>query len=312
MNVQVTFRTASYNIVLESSEGGVIIPNSLKAKEGETVTLTPDVYEEYEFVSVSVKAQDGSTVETAVDEETGVYTVTMPASDVTVSGTFRKIEEPAEADKSELEQLVGELQKIDLTKYTEESVKVLTDALAEAEDLLKQDLAESDQQLITDMIAKLNAAREQLVPVKEDPENPGSGGEDPDKPVTGDSYFFGTWETVNDVMWSTDNSSDIVEGKVRASFTDETVVVWMSATGSSAAMPYTYEKQAEARHIDVYKSELFIFLWLQKYKNACYIVQIVRKQLHLQSYKQKIKCYDYIYNLFAGPHSWLSILWKGN
>lgn len=186
MNVQVTFRTASYNIVLESSEGGVIIPNSLKAKEGESVTLTPDVYEEYEFVSVSVKAQDGSTVETAVDEETGVYTFTMPASDVTVSGTFRKIEEPAEADKSELEQLVGELKKIDPAKYTEESVKVLTDALAEAEDLLKQDLAESDQQQITDMISKLEAARNQLVPVKEDPENPGSGGEDPDKPENPD------------------------------------------------------------------------------------------------------------------------------
>lgn len=186
MNVQVTFRTASYDIVLESSEGGVIIPSSLKAKEGETVTLTPDVYEEYEFVSVSVKAQDGSTVETAVDEETGVFTFTMPASDVTVSGTFRKIEEPAEADKSGLEQLVGELQKIDLTKYTEKSGQVLSDALAEAEDLLKQDLAESDQQQIADMIAKLEAARNQLVPVKEDPENPGSGGEDPDKPENPD------------------------------------------------------------------------------------------------------------------------------
>ena len=186
MNVQVTFRTASYNIVLESSEGGVIIPNSLKAKEGESVTLTPDVYEEYEFVSVSVKAQDGSTVETAVDEETGVYTFTMPASDVTVSGTFRKIEEPAEADKSGLEQLVGELQKIDLTKYTEESGQVLSDALAEAEDLLNQDLTESDQQQITDMISKLEAAINQLVPVKEDPENPGSGGEDPDKPENPD------------------------------------------------------------------------------------------------------------------------------
>ena len=186
MNVQVTFRTASYNIVMESSEGGVIIPNSLKAKEGESVTLTADAYNEYEFVSVSVKTQDGSPVETAVDEETGVYTFTMPASDVTVSGTFRKIEEPAEADKSELEQLVGELQKIDPAKYTEESVKVLTDALAEAEDLLKQDLAESDQQQITDMISKLEAARNQLVPVKEDPENPGSGGEDPDKPENPD------------------------------------------------------------------------------------------------------------------------------
>lgn len=254
MNVQVTFRTASYDIVLESSEGGAVIPSSLKAEEGETVTLTPDVYEEYEFVSVSVKAQDGSTVETVVDEETGVYTFTMPASDVTVSGTFRKIEaadktelknkiEQAEqilkdldqyvddadakqafedaltnakavydnadavqaevdeaestlanamnalhkkADKSGLEQLVGELQKIDLTKYTEESGQVLSDALAEAEDLLNQDLAESDQQQITDMISKLEAARNQLVPVKEDPENPGSGGEDSDKPENPD------------------------------------------------------------------------------------------------------------------------------
>ena len=133
-----------------------------------------------------MKTQDGSPVDTVSGEETGVFTFTMPASDVTVSGTFRKIEEPAEADKSGLEQLVGELQKIDPAKYTEESVKVLTDALAEAEDLLKQDLAESDQQQITDMISKLEAARNQLVPVKEDPENPGSGGEDPDKPENPD------------------------------------------------------------------------------------------------------------------------------
>ena len=254
MNVQVTFRTASYNIVLESSEGGAVIPSSLKAEEGESVTLTADAYNEYEFVSVSVKTQDGSPVDTVSGEETGVFTFTMPASDVTVSGTFRKIEavdktelknkiEQAEqilkdldqyvddadakqafedaltnakavydnadavqadvdeaertlanainalhkkADKSGLEQLVGELQKIDPAKYTEESVKVLTDALAEAEDLLKQDLAESDQQQITDMISKLEAARNQLVPVKEDPENPGSGGEDPDKPENPD------------------------------------------------------------------------------------------------------------------------------
>ena len=81
---------------------------------------------------------------------------------------------------------MGELQKIDLTKYTEESGQVLSDALAEAEDLLNQDLTESDQQQIADMIAKLEAARNQLVPVKEDPENPGSGGEDPDKPENPD------------------------------------------------------------------------------------------------------------------------------
>ena len=87
------------------------------------------------------------------------------------------------ADKSGLEQLVKELRGIDLTKYTEESGRVLSDALAEAEELLGKDLAESEQQLITDMIEKLNAAKEQLVPVKEEPENPGGGdAEDPDRP----------------------------------------------------------------------------------------------------------------------------------
>src|SRR5699024_7871465 len=68
MNVQVTFRTASYNIVLESSEGGAVIPSSLKAEEGESVTLTADAYNEYEFVSVSVKTQDGSPVDTVSGE----------------------------------------------------------------------------------------------------------------------------------------------------------------------------------------------------------------------------------------------------
>ena len=84
-------------------------------------------------------------------------------------------------------------------------------------------------------------------------------GEDPDKPVTGDSYFFGTWETVNDVTWRpVDDPSNVIMGKVRASFTDETVVVWMSATGSSAAMPYTYEKQAEGTYLLNIEGEISI------------------------------------------------------
>ena len=251
-NVQVTFRTASYRIKLETSEGGSLIPSSFRAEEGETVTLIPDIYTGYELLSVSVTAEDGSTVTAVWDEETGAYTFVMPASGVTVSGQFREIQgsvdksgledailragdilenldqyvndeeakqvfkealdgakavygredasqeevDEAEAaltgamdalqkkaDKSGLEQLVKELRGIDLTKYTEESGRVLSDALAEAEELLGKDLAESEQQLITDMIEKLNAAKEQLVPVKEEPENPGGGdAEDPDRP----------------------------------------------------------------------------------------------------------------------------------
>ena len=120
MNVQVTFRTASYDIVLESSEGGVIIPNSLKAKEGESVTLTADAYNEYEFVSVSVKTQDGSPVDTVSGEETGVFTFTMPASDVTVSGTFRKIEA---VDKTELKNKIEQAEQIlkDLDQYVDDA-----------------------------------------------------------------------------------------------------------------------------------------------------------------------------------------------
>ena len=216
------------------------------------MTLIPDIYTGYELLSVSVTAEDGSTVTAVWDEETGAYTFVMPASGVTVSGQFREIQgsvdksgledailragdilenldqyvndeeakqvfkdaldgakavygredasqeevDEAEAaltgaldalqkkaDKSGLEQLVKELRGIDLTKYTEESGRVLSDALAEAEELLGKDLAESEQQLITDMIEKLNAAKEQLVPVKEEPENPGGGdAEDPDRP----------------------------------------------------------------------------------------------------------------------------------
>ena len=82
-------------------------------------------------------------------------------------------------------------------------------------------------------------------------------GEDPDKPVTGDSYFFGTWESTEDVTWTSD-SFETKNGRLKVSFTDETVVVWMSATGSSAAMPYTYEKQAEGTYLLNIEGEISI------------------------------------------------------
>lgn len=188
-NVQVTFQTASYSIVLNNSEGGVVIPGSFKAKEGETVTLKPDTYEGYEFGSISVTAEDGTAVATVWNEADGVYTFTMPASSVTVTSVFQSTEEPEEpeepekADTAELEALVAKLRAMDLTRYTEESAKALTDALAEAEELLGRDLTAEDQQQIDDMIAKLNTAKEQLVPVKDEPDNPGgSTGETPDNP----------------------------------------------------------------------------------------------------------------------------------
>lgn len=97
-SVQVTFQTASYSIVLNNSEGGVVIPGSFKAKEGETVTLKPNPYGGYEFGSLSVAAGDGTAVATVWNEADGVYTFTMPASSVTVTSVFQSTEEPEEPD----------------------------------------------------------------------------------------------------------------------------------------------------------------------------------------------------------------------
>ena len=77
---------------------------------------------------------------------------------------------------------------------------------------------------------------------------PGSDVPEPEKPVTGDSYFFGTWESTEDLTW-TSETFETQKGRVRVSFTDEAVVVWMGATGSSPAMPYTYQKQAEGTYL---------------------------------------------------------------
>ena len=72
------------------------------AANGETVTFSIETNDGYEFVSVS---RDG---QTEVDENgDGLYTFTMPASDVTITATFKKIE----TGDSEDEDYDGDLTK---------------------------------------------------------------------------------------------------------------------------------------------------------------------------------------------------------
>ena len=80
----------------------------------------------------------------------------------------------------------GELLSSDtIDQYTEESVQALRDALAEAEELLAQDLSEDQQSLIDEAASALQTAADSLEEIDTDgnePENPGDGNnpEDPD------------------------------------------------------------------------------------------------------------------------------------
>lgn len=104
--VQVTFQPAVYDIVLDSSQGGSLIPSSLKAREDDVVTLTPEAYEGYELVegSVTVVTKDGTPVTVTKNEASGAYEFTMPGSSVTVSASFQAKEA---VNKNTLEMVIA-------------------------------------------------------------------------------------------------------------------------------------------------------------------------------------------------------------
>lgn len=136
------------------------------------------------------------------------------------------------ADTSELAELIetagGLLNSDTAGQYTEESIQTLTEALAEAEALMEEDLSDGQQNLIDTAAEALQAALDSLVKIDEggsEPENPddnkpgdsgnqpagpdqGQQGNDPDSsqkpgagtagagkvvPQTGDGSSAGTW-----------------------------------------------------------------------------------------------------------------------
>ena len=76
----------------------------------------------------------------------------------------------AQVDRTELQQLVNEIDQIDLTQYTAASAEAMQAALSSARAILSDPAA--TQQQITDAINALNTARSQLVPATD----PGAGG----------------------------------------------------------------------------------------------------------------------------------------
>lgn len=88
----------------ECTNGMLTVTPSTEAAENTTVTVTATPDKGHAVDTVSVKKDDGEEITLTEGTESGVYTFTMPASNVTVSATFKEAT-PAEAGKIKLNQL---------------------------------------------------------------------------------------------------------------------------------------------------------------------------------------------------------------
>lgn len=94
----------TYTVTTSNCSNGTltVAPNTAEAGTEVKVTATPN--ERYEVESVTASQENSTAVDLTAGTESGVYTFTMPASNVTVSATFKEAA-PAEAGKIVLSQL---------------------------------------------------------------------------------------------------------------------------------------------------------------------------------------------------------------
>ena len=83
---------ATYSLTVDKTENGSISVSPKSAAKGTTVTITVKPDEGYELDTLKVVDKNGNQVK--LTEKDGKYTFTMPASKVTVTGTFVEIEQP--------------------------------------------------------------------------------------------------------------------------------------------------------------------------------------------------------------------------
>ena len=95
----------TYKVTTSECTNGVLtVTPSTEAAENTTVTVTATPNEGHAVDTVTAKKEDGTDITLTAGAESGVYTFTMPASNVTVSATFKEAT-PAEAGKIKLNQL---------------------------------------------------------------------------------------------------------------------------------------------------------------------------------------------------------------
>ena len=80
---------ATYTITDKTTTGGEMKASTTSAKAGVTITLTADADEGY-VVDAKPTVKDASNNDVTVDGSNGTYTFEMPASNVTVVGSFKK------------------------------------------------------------------------------------------------------------------------------------------------------------------------------------------------------------------------------
>ena len=94
----------TYTVTASECSGGALTVAPNTAAAGTEVKVTAKPSEGYAVDTVTAKKGDDTEITLTADAESGVYTFTMPASNVTVSATFKEAT-PAEAGKIELSQL---------------------------------------------------------------------------------------------------------------------------------------------------------------------------------------------------------------
>lgn len=88
----------------DCSNGTLTVDPNTAVAENTSVTVTAAPSEGYAVDTVTAKKDDGTEITLTADAESGVYTFTMPASNVTVSAAFKEAA-PVEAGKIALNQL---------------------------------------------------------------------------------------------------------------------------------------------------------------------------------------------------------------
>ena len=89
VSVNATFEKIPHNVTVNTSENGTVDSDKETATKDETVTLTWTAAEGYELDKITVTYAEGN--EVTVDQGLTTCTFTMPAYDVTVDATFKKI-----------------------------------------------------------------------------------------------------------------------------------------------------------------------------------------------------------------------------
>ena len=104
VTVTAVFVKDTYEISIREFDGGSVTSDpSVESEWGETVTVAAEAADGYSFVSLTVLDEDGNEVETT-EEDYGIYSFTMPKSNVTVTAEFAEDEEEDSEPENETEE----------------------------------------------------------------------------------------------------------------------------------------------------------------------------------------------------------------